>query len=354
MKIRLAILETDTIYLQRIVSVFNNKYADKLEVYSFTEKDMALETAHNAKINVFLAGEEYDITPELLPERCAFAYFVDTPDVQIIHQCPAVCKFQKIDMLYKQILSLYSEVAADIITTVSGEEGSCRVISFLSPAGGVGSSTVAAACAMALVKKGKRVLYLNLEKYGSTKAFFQGMGQESLSDVLYNIKSQKANLALKLEGIIKQDESGVCFLAECDVVLDRLEMKKEELDILLNQIKISENYDYVILDMDFSFDDFELEAMKQSNVAVLVSNGTENANSKVERVYKSMEILEQQQKGVATSKFMILYNHFHAETGQRVENIEIAELGGIQSYKGADAALIAKEISKMTIFEKLM
>lgn len=37
MKIKLAILDKDTAYLQRIVSVFNNKYADKLEIYSFTD-----------------------------------------------------------------------------------------------------------------------------------------------------------------------------------------------------------------------------------------------------------------------------------------------------------------------------
>lgn len=354
MKIKLAILEKDTIYLQRIVSVFNNKYADKLEIYSFTEKEMAVETVEKAKINVFLAGEEYQIEQEALPERCAFAYFVDTPEVQNINQYAAICKFQKIDMIYKQIVSLYSEVAADIVTTNSSEDGSCKVISFLSPAGGVGCSTVAAACARFLVRKGKRVLYLNLEKYGSTDVFFQGEGQGGLSDVLYAIKSQKSNLALKLEGIVKQDKSGVAFLSECNVVLDRMEMKKEELDILLKQIKISESYDYVILDADFSFDSFEMEVMKQSSVVILVSNGTKNANRKVERVCESLTILEQQGGGMIVNKIVILYNQFHNQSGQKITGKEIAELGGIPVYQGADEVQIAEEIAKMNVFERLM
>ena len=39
MKIKLAILESDVSYLKRIVSVFNTKFADKLEIYSFTDKE---------------------------------------------------------------------------------------------------------------------------------------------------------------------------------------------------------------------------------------------------------------------------------------------------------------------------
>ena len=36
MKIKLALLDSDQNYLNRIVTAFNIKYADKLEIYSFT------------------------------------------------------------------------------------------------------------------------------------------------------------------------------------------------------------------------------------------------------------------------------------------------------------------------------
>lgn len=354
MKIKLAILEKDTVYLQRISAVFNNKYAEKLEVYSFTERETALETAREAKINVLLAGEEYDIVPENLPERCAFAWFVDTPDVEHINHSAAICKYQKIDIIYKQIVSLYSEVAGDIVTTVGGEDGESKVITVLSPAGGVGCSTVAAACAMAFCQRGKRALYLNLEKYGIVEPFFQGDGMGGLGDVIYAIKSQKSNLALKLEGIVRQDKSGVHFLTECGVVLDRMEMKKEELEILLKQLKISENYDYIVLDADFSFEGFEVEVMKQSDKVLMVSDGSQNANAKIRRVYEAMKILDQQGESVALDKIMLLYNRFHNQTGKSMENLQLPVLGGIQNFKGVGEAQIASEIAKMDVFEKLM
>ena len=49
MKIKLAILERDTSYLNRIVSVFNTKYTDKFEVYSFTNLEVALDYLETAK-----------------------------------------------------------------------------------------------------------------------------------------------------------------------------------------------------------------------------------------------------------------------------------------------------------------
>ena len=42
MKIKLALLDSDQNYLNRIVTAFNIKYADKLEIYSFTKLESAM------------------------------------------------------------------------------------------------------------------------------------------------------------------------------------------------------------------------------------------------------------------------------------------------------------------------
>lgn len=38
MRIRLAVLDSDKNYLSRLSTVFMNKYADKIEFYSFTDE----------------------------------------------------------------------------------------------------------------------------------------------------------------------------------------------------------------------------------------------------------------------------------------------------------------------------
>ena len=47
MKIKLAILEKDQSYLNKIVTVFSTKYSDKFEMYSFTDPSIALSTLEN-------------------------------------------------------------------------------------------------------------------------------------------------------------------------------------------------------------------------------------------------------------------------------------------------------------------
>ena len=114
MKIKLAILERNTGYLNRIVAVFNTKYADNFEIYSFTDEQIALATLDSRKIDVFVASDAFEIDVTMLPRRCGFAYFVDSPDIETLHEQQAICKFQKVELIYKQILSVYSENAGDV------------------------------------------------------------------------------------------------------------------------------------------------------------------------------------------------------------------------------------------------
>ncbi|MDE6516509.1 MAG: chromosome partitioning protein ParA, partial [Acetatifactor sp.] len=114
MKIRLAILEKDAVYLNRLESVFNVKYADKLEIYSFTDRDIALQSLREKKIDVFLANESFEIEETELPGSCGFACLVDTADIETIRGITAVCKFQKADIIYRQVLGLFSEKAAAV------------------------------------------------------------------------------------------------------------------------------------------------------------------------------------------------------------------------------------------------
>ena len=145
MKIRIAILEQDKNYLQRLLSAFETKYEDKIEMYSFTDEKLALNAVKNNKINVFLSGDKFAVTKNQMPEKCGFGYLVDTPDIETLNDEKAICKFQKIDLIYKEIVSLYSENVLDKIKNY--DEGSARIIAFTSPSGGTGASTMAVASA---------------------------------------------------------------------------------------------------------------------------------------------------------------------------------------------------------------
>lgn len=352
MRIRLAILEQDAVYLNRLESAFNVKYADKLEIYSFTDRDIALQSLREKKIDVFLANETFDIEETELPSNCGFAYLVETADIETIKNTVAVCKFQKAELIYRQVLGLFSEKAAAVTGVHMDGEGG-RVLAFVSAAGGTGSSVAAAACAMNFAQKGKKALYLNLEKFGSADVFFQAEGSATLGDVIYAIKSKKGNLSMKLESTVKHDASGVFFYSPTKLALDTAELSPDEIQQIISVLKMSGGYDYIILDLDFSMDKSTLKILDECNTIVFVADGSPVSNVKLERVIASLDVIEEQTDRKILMRCGILYNRFSSRTSQKAQVSGLREFGGISRYEGFDTQKLLQQIKTQPVFDTL-
>jgi cellulose biosynthesis protein BcsQ len=352
MKIKLGILEKDTGYLNRMVPAFGAKYADKLEIYSFTDKQIALDTVESARIDVLIASDVFDIDIVALPKRCGFAYFVDSSDVEIINNQKAICKFQKAELIYKQILSIYAEKAENV-SGVKLNDKAGRVIAFVSASGGVGSSSAAAACAIHYAARGKKTLYLNLEKFGDPDRFFSAEGQFDLSDVIFAVKSKKSNLQMKLESYVRHDPRGVYFFATTKVALDIMEFGSREILQLLTELELTGAYEYIILDLDFALEQESLDILRATNTIVMVSDGSELGNSKTYRAYVALNILEQDKDALITQRMKLLYNKFSNKTGKTLAETELKELGGAPRYQHATTQEIISALAALDLFDRI-
>ncbi len=350
MKINIVILDSDQIYLNRLLSHLQTKYSSKLEIYSFTKLDLALAKVQEAKVDVFLADNGFDIDVESLPNRCGFAYLVSSSEVETYRDQVAVSKFQKLDLFYRQILSIYSEKAGTV-TGLKFTDEACQIIAFATPAGGVGSSTMAAACARHFAARGGKTLYLNLEQFGSADSFFDADGQFGMSDIIFSLKSQKANLAMKLESAVKFDEeTGVYFYSESKLALDMREIHIPELVHLLSVIQLTQSYSYVILDMDFALSPEHLPLFRMLHAFISVSDGSEIANYKIERAFEAMEALEQDEDFPLYKRMAILYNKFSNKTGESLD-LECRVLGGAPRYEHAHVSQILDRLDKLDVFQ---
>lgn len=353
MKIKLAILENDVNYLNRIVVAFNTRYADKLEIYSFTKYDAAIEALTTSKIDVLIANDSFDVNTKEIPAKCGFAYLVDSVDIENVRDQRAICKFQKADLIYKQILGIYSEKAENM-SKIKLNDDSNKLITFSSPSGGVGTSSVAASCAIYFAKKNKKVLYFNLEPFGSSDNFFSAEGQFDMSDIVYAIKSAKANLTLKLESCVKQDTTGVYFFSAPKIALDMQELTDDDVKHLISELRLMGGYDYIILDIPFGIDKTTLGIYEISNSVVIVGDGTEVSNTKIERAYKAMTTLEQNMDERITNNMSIIYNKFSNKTGQLIGNVELKTLGGSPRYEHASQQQVLKQLSSLSCYDGLM
>lgn len=351
MKIRLTILENDANYLQRIVSIFNNKFGNELEIYSFTDVDAAIQCLTEKNIDVFLANIYFDIDFSVIPKKCGVAYLVESADIDKYNGQKAICKFQRAELIYKQILSLYAEQTPNIIGSSGEHNTAMKTIAFASPAGGTGTSTVAAACAVSLAIKGKRTLYLNLQKYGDADSFFVCDGQFDFSDIIYAVKSNKSNRAIKLQSTVKQDATGVSFYSSVKIALDMLEFNTDDFITLLKELQAIGEYDYVVVDMDFPATRDEFRAFENCNCVVVVSDCKATTNMKIDRAIKAIQIIDNYSEYSIQPRLLMIKNK---SRGVLDGYNEIKTIGEFPLYESGTPSQLARQLAMSNVFEQLI
>ena len=353
MRIKLAILENDHNYLNRIVSVFSTKYAYRLVIFSFTDLNMALETLEEAKIDVLIADDSFDVDVSLLPKRCSFAYFVDSADINSIKNQKAICRFQKVDLIYKQVLSIYSENATNV-SSVKLDDESTKIIIFSSPNGGGGTSSLAASCATHYAMQGKKTLYLNLERFGSADTFFGAEGMFCISDIIYALKSKKTNLSLKLESCVRRDNNGVYFYSQSKNALDMLEMGIEDIICLISELKITGSYDYIVIDKDFGLERESIKIFEQAHALVWVGDGTDLSNNKILKAYNALLIMGQNAETDLTNRLGIIYNKSSNVTEKPVCSIEMKQIGSVPFVSNINIKQMVSQLAQLDLFENII
>lgn len=339
-RIKVVMLDADETYAGRLVNAFNTNYQDKLEVFYFTEKKIALEFLQSKRIDVFLSDESIEIDTKELPSKCAFAYLTTMGSVDSIYGSKAICKFQKVDLIYKEILSVFSEATEYTMALGSGKSDKRPVTGFISMAGGTGSSSVAMAYAVKQAKSGGQPLFLNLELLGSTDSYFDSDGNLTMSDVIYSLKSKKANIALKIESAVRVSSHGVSYIASSPLMLDMMEMTEENILTLINEARAMANYDEIILDLDFNMQGIDLELIRQSDRVIVVTDGSDVANEKTTRCIEALRIMEEQKDENLCGKLSIFYNKFSNRYGKRLADGNLTTIGGAPRIDGTFRQII--------------
>lgn len=353
MKIKIAILDLDTEYLKKISKVIENNYSDKMQIFSFTNLDIAIKSIKENKIDVFLGVEEFDIDTKKLPNRCAFAYFVDSAEIKYFKDTRCVGKYQKIEYIYKEVLSIYADSAIESGERLGESIFNSKIYTFISASGGVGSSTTAMAFAISRVKKGIKTLYLNLEQFGDVSMVFDGNGTGDLSDIFYSIKSRKSNIRLKIESNIKNSSDNVYYYDNCNTPFDFSELTKEEVKEFINDITASDLFECIVLDIDMNFSENISEILINSKKIILVNDGSKISNIKCLKAIEAFTIFEQQHDINILIRIEVLYNKFASKTGQVIEHENVKIIGGIRVFMNATFRQVVEEISKLPVMEDI-
>ncbi|MGN0431294.1 MAG: hypothetical protein ACI4EQ_02960 [Lachnospiraceae bacterium] len=352
MKIKIAILENDKLYLERLMFHFTKYYADKLEVYTYSQAESFAEALKTIRFEILLTAEQFGSQLPELPEYTGLVYLVEQNDIERIEDVVVIGKYQKPEAIYRQILGIYSVKMDKKLSKKNTDNIASRLIIVTSASGGCGTSTMAVAFSKFLAQNGKKVLYLSLEKNGVPEVFFETVGQYGFSDIIYLLKSKKVNIALRAESIVQHDSSGVYYFGKCQNILDMEELNKEDLVNLVNEICMLGDYEYVVVDMQMNFSEGHLYLAEKADAIINVCDGTAVGIKKLEQFVKTVEIIDAQYGKKLKARLSLLYNKFSSKSGVVYQDEQIPVLGGVQKIGGANEREIVNEIVTKKLFER--
>ena len=207
MRIKLLIAIAEVGYADYLSGVLAEKYAEIFEVGICTAAERLEGALVSGRYEVAL------LDPEFLPAANLGAVIL--PLLLIGDTEPAVdCglkvigKYRRVSSIAGSILEHYSEICEH-----SGGFGAkkARVTAVWSPSGGCGKTAAALSFAANRAAGGRQSVYLNLENFACTSAYFQG-GGKSISKVFEKLES---NVGMYLTGIRQQDDdSGIFYFRE--------------------------------------------------------------------------------------------------------------------------------------------
>ncbi len=366
MKIKIAFLTDDGIYLSRISEAYSKRYGDTYEVLHIEDIDNISAEVTEKGIDILAAEDTFAENVQGIPTSCAVVWLTEERDEENTEN-GIIFIFTKLDVIFKTIEAIYKvnlerekiRLEQERLEKLRLErerqererrereererlrrekeeqerlererleeerrKNANKIIVFMSPHGGTGASATAAACSVRFAGQDKKILYLNLERIGCTSSFFHSRsGSMDLSGVIYAVKSRSTHEKQRIKKCLQQDESGVYFYAQPKSALDMVAMKPEDIVELLERIKETELYDYIIIDMDFIPEAEYLEVYDKSKKIIFISDGTEIANEKTMRAHDVLAALEISRKVRVSHRVSVVYNKFVEDSGQKLDSV---------------------------------
>ena len=221
-----------------------------------------------------------------------------------------------------------------------------RLVCFYGAKGGVGTTTMAINTGIALASRLKRrtaLMDANLQ-FGDMRVFMDlGLDHSSIVNAITE-PDLDADLLKKL---MATHHSGIELLLappnpeSADLVVERQRAVPRTLSDLLALLRRA--YDYTIVDMAKSIDDFNLQLFDEADVIFVVMTADLSCLKNVRLVIETMDSL-----GYPRDKVQLVLNRSNAYTGINVDNAESAlgrkiDFDVINEYRGAIGALNSGE-----------
>jgi len=322
MNIKIAILDSDMNYLERLSGVLQQY--DEFLVSVFTKSETLEQAMEQNAFQIVL------FHPDVSNDQLLFKAGVmpiclcddETINQKLYPQVAVIQKYQRISNIYKEILKCYAAYA-DNYGMDFFREGSAKAIAVYSPVGGSGKTTIAVAIARKLHEMNKRVLFLSIEQLNGASIHFP-VKEEGITHLIEAL-SGNSNFRLTLKGILKENAEGLFYIEGFERLVDYEDVSREEIETVINKIRQCDVCDYLIIDTGSSLDEITKTVLETVDKIVLVQRNSENADTKMKLFDTQVWVSEQKEK-------MCVIKNFAEQNKRGYELPQLPIVGVVHNY----------------------
>ena len=284
-----------------VLATQDELYCERIEEYILETKfPIELEVITDKEYFAFFSGQEKDGIVLVSSEFMDFATadFFQKQNVFILGKATGqetklkyINPYQKTDTFLREVLLKYSEITGEI-AFLSKKQREGRMISFYSPVGGCGKTTLALALASSLASQGKKVFYLNLDPFLEINSFMGEEEKGGFSNVLLSLKQNINNQSLMAisRNIKTEKKTKVFYFSDLENPCDLFEVGEEELRVFLNQMLQINQIDLLIIDLESSLTAQTKAVLELSDMIFIPVLDTAICTNKIESLTEAAEV----------------------------------------------------------------
>ncbi len=287
MKLTLALLENDELYLSKINSFFLKLPTIDISIEGFSSQSELERRINTAPLDIALVADG-QISDNLIAlshaKGCVLIPLLSKAGASL--EQGAVFKYQPIRVLLEKVKDIY-------YTNVLNK---CKTLAFSSPVGGCGVSSVSFACAKFFAAH-HRVVYISLETLGGASVFFDMPKTLSAKEILALLaceitpREAPCDSFERVRDYLHEVEEGL-FVLPLDDTGVTCALTIAQLQILIQQLKKTKWFDYIVLDM--VHEGFACVQQEIADEIIFVSTNTQVAQNKVAHMEKILKELSPQ------------------------------------------------------------